>query len=351
MPSKSRKPTSSEISPDMWRFLYQRADAFAQLQMWECMPAPDLVGVLHPLTGEPVLVGITGQQKEVFSATLYHGDEAMRWLLAADDGTPETSTEDLLAVFGLKVEFVQKRELLPEEKRRIKAIGFVPRSKRWPVFRSHTPGCMPWHINEEDASVLLCLLPQITALCALLRPAYENGHAQTENVFPFWPKDKDPDQPLSVSELKSFGVKLPPFSPTHFIIDEVTMANLAALPRRADLVLELDAIFSTDAISEGERPWFPKLAMAVENNTGIVAGFEMSKGPNIHSGILAGQAIIAAMKAMHARPEAIHVTQPRIATALAPFAQALGIAILLQKKLPRLTKALSAMPAGFGFGR
>ncbi len=91
----------------MWRLLYAKADAFAQLRMWECMPAPDLVGVLHPLTGEPVLVGVTGQQKEVFSVTLYYGNQALRWLLAADDGTPETSTEDLLGISGLKVEFAQ----------------------------------------------------------------------------------------------------------------------------------------------------------------------------------------------------------------------------------------------------
>ena len=351
MPAKKHKPTSSEISPGMWKLLYAKADAFAQLRMWECVPAQDLIGVLHPLTGEPVLVGVTGQQKEVFSVILYDGNEALRWLLGEDDGTPETSTEDLLGIAGLKVEFAQKRELLPEEKLRIQAIGFVPRSKRWPVFRKQTPGCVPWHIDEEDAFILLSLLPQITALCALLRPAYENGYAQTGNSFPFWPNGKDPDQPLPISEIKQFGVKPPPQPPTHFTVDEVTMANLAALPRQVGLVLEVDAIFSTDAIPEGERPWFPKLAMVVENRTGIVAGFEMSKGPNAHSGILAGQVLVAAMKAMRVRPEAVHVTQSRIATTLTPFAQPLGITVLLQKKLPQLKKALTAMPAGFGFGR
>ena len=44
--------------------------------------------------------------------------------------------------------------------------------------------------------------------------------------------------------------------------------------------------------------------MAVENNTGIVTGFEMSKGANTHSGLLAGQALLATMQTMRTRPAA-----------------------------------------------
>ena len=88
-----------------------------------------------------------------------------------------------------------KVELLPEEKRRVKDLGFQPARNRpqwWPTFQSMRPGYVPWHLDQDAADSLLHILPRLIALGACVKPLFENDDPLLRDGFGFWPKGRAP---------------------------------------------------------------------------------------------------------------------------------------------------------------
>ena len=345
-----------ELSPETWRALYAAADAFGALKLWECMGDSELLGVDDPRTGEPALGAVMGGLGEVFGIALHHGPAALRWVLElATCDEPELDLDAFLTIAVVKVEFVQKRELPPEDKRRVKALGFSPggRGAMWPTFQSHRPGHVPWHIDEEDARLLLHALPRLTALGAAVRPLYENDDDFPSDGFAFFPKDRTPG-PLRLDEVEWRHVEMPAEpAPEPFAVDEVTAAILAKLPQHPGTVIELEAFSGVGAIEEGGengRPWAVKAAMAAEAASGVIAGMELASSPRDTLEGIAGRALVAAMKSLEVRPSAVHLKSRRAEESLASLAAQLGIRLVLRGELPAVDEARDAMPAQFGFG-
>ena len=357
MPKKNRQPVIPEIPLETWRALYAAADALGELRLWECMGDSELLGVDDPHAGGPVLGAVMGTLGEVFGLALHHGPAALRWVLElATSDEPEVDIDEFLAIAVVKVEFVPKRELPPEDKRRMKALGFVPRGgarAKWPAFQSHRPGYLPWHIDETDARLLLHALPRLTALGAAVRPLYDSDAAFPSDGFAFFPKDRAPG-PLRLEEVEWRQVGMPPEPPVAaFSVDEVTAAILAKLPRQPSVVLEVEAFCGVSSIAEGGedgRPWLVKAALAAESGSGFIAGMEMGEAPDEALEAIAGRALVAGIKALGVRPGAVHLKSRRAAEALAALATQLGIPLKLRRALPAVDEARAALPPQFGFG-
>ena len=357
-PKRTRKPAVPEIPSETWRELYAMADAFGALQLWECMGDAELLGVDDPQTGEPMLGAVMGGLGELFGIAIHHGPAGLRWVL--DLATSEDPVPDLDAFLNItvvKVEFVPRRELMPEEKLRVKEIGFVPSGgarAKWPTFQSQRPGYMPWHIDGDDVRLLLHALPRLTALGAAVRPLCESDDDFPSDGFAFWPRDRDPAEPLRLDEVEWRHVRMPEEQPPEpFTVDEQTSALLAKLPQQAATVIELDAFGSMMPVSEGGengRPWSPKMALAAETSTGIIAGMEMSGSPRDLPEAIAGRAFVGGLKTLGVRPGAVHLKNRRTAQALGPLAAQLGIRLVLCRELPALDEVLAEMPPQFGFG-
>ncbi len=357
MPKKSSKPIVPALPSETWRALYEAADALGELRLWECMGDSELLGVDDPHSGGPVLGAVMGGMGEVFGIALHHGPAALRWVLdLATNDAPEVDMDAFLSIAVVKVEFVPKGELPPEDKRRMKALGFVPRGglrAKWPVFQSHRPSYLPWHIDESDARLLLHALPRLTALGAAVRPLYESDDDFPSDGFAFFPKDRAAG-PLRLDEVEWRQVTVPPESaPAAFAVDEVTAAILAKLPRQSAVVLEVEAFCGIGSIAEGGEdgcPWLVKAALAAESESGFIAGMELGKSPGDTLEAIAGRAFVGGMKKLGVRPGAVHLKNRRVAESLAALAAQLGIPLKLCRELPAVDEARAAMPPQFGFG-
>ena len=357
MPKKSRKLVIPEIPLETWRELYEAADALGGLRLWECMGDSELLGVDDPSVDGPVLGAVMGGLGEVFGIALHYGPAGLRWVIElATSDEPDVDMDEFLSIAVVKVEFVPKGELPPEDKRRMKALGFAPRGGprgKWPLFQSHRPGYLPWHIDEGDARLLLHALPRFTALGAAVRPLYESDNDFPSDGFAFFPKDRAPG-PLPLEEVEWRRVVSPPEPPPDsFSVDEVTAAILAKLPQQPSVVLEVEAFCGVGSIAEGGengRPWLVKAALAVEAESGLIAAMEPGSGPGDPLEAMAGRALVGGMKALGIRPGALHLKSRRAAAALAALAAQLGIALKLRRVLPAVDEARDAMPPQFGFG-
>lgn len=357
-PKRTRKPAVPEIPPETWRELYAMGDAFGALRLWECMGDSELLGVDDPASSQPMLGAVMGGLGEVFGIAIHHGPAGLRWVLdLATSEDPAPDLEAFLNISVLKVEFVRKSELTPEEKRIVKEIGFVPSGglrAKWPSFQSHRPGHIPWHIGEDDARLLLHALPRLTALGAAVRPLYEVEDDIPQDGFAFWPKDREPGTALRLDEVEWRHVQMPDEpAPEPFTLDEKKSALLAKLPQNPALVIELDVITGVASVREGGddgRPWAVKMALVAEQRSGVIVGMEMGGSPHDLAEAIAGRALAASMKALAARPGAVHLKSRRTAQALGPLAEQLDIRLVLRRELPAVEEAVAAMPPQFGFG-
>ena len=357
MPKKSSKLTVPEIPNETWRALYEAADALGGLRLWECMGDSELLGVDDPHTDGPLLGAVMGGMGEVFGIALHYGPAGLRWVLElATSDEPEVDMDAFLSIAVLKVEFMPKGELPPEDKRRMKALGFAPsggRGTKWPTFQSHRPGYLPWHIDESDARLLLHALPRLIALGAAVRPLYESEGDFPSDGFAFFPKDRALG-PLRLDEVEWRQVAMPPEpAPASFAVDEVTAAILANLPRQPSVVLEVEAFCGGGAITDGGengRPWMVKAALSAAAGSGLIAGMELGKSPGDTLEAIAGRGLVGAMKALGVRPGAVHLKSRRAAESLAALAAQLGIPLKLRRELPAVEEARAGMPPQFGFG-
>jgi hypothetical protein len=213
------------------------------------------------------------------------------------------------------------------------------------------PGCVPWHLDEADAELLLHVLPRLTALGACVRPLFEGDEALPADGFAFWPRGRAPGEPLRPEEVEWRTLAVPPWrAPEPFSVDEVTAARLAALPLAPTLALELDAQAGFTPIGEGERPWYMKTGLAAEARTGVIAGVAMGENPTDPLEAIAGRALVQAITALGKRPGKVRVQKERIAQALAPLAGRFGVKIELQRSLPMIDEAMASISAQMGMG-
>ena len=52
-------------------------------------------------------------------------------------------------------------------------------------------------------------------------------------------------------------------------------AELIALPRDSDLVIELDCLYSPGLVTDGSRPYFPWMSLVVDAHNGLVLATEL----------------------------------------------------------------------------
>jgi hypothetical protein len=355
MPAPKPRPTIPRVPSDTWAALYRAADELRALALWECMGDSELLCIEDERTGGTMLGAVMGGAGEVFGLAIYHGEDGCRMVLEAALGENEASPmENFHLTSVLKVEFVPKAELAAEEKRRVKQLGFRPAIQSpqwWPTFQSMRPGCVPWHLDEAEAELLLHVLPRLTALGACVRPLFEGDDVLPADGFAFWPRGRAPGEPLRPEEVEWRKLAVPAWrAPEPFTVDEVTAARLAALPPEPALALELDAQAGFTPIGEGERPWYMKTGLAAEVRTGVIAGMGMGENAADPLEAIAGRALVQAITALGKRPGKVRVQKERIAIALAPLAERLGVKIETRKTLPMIDEAMASMSAQMGMG-
>lgn len=147
-----------------WNNLCQAAVEFRDLACWEWTDDTTLFAVENPKTGETGFCSIMGQQGEFTALGVYLGDFGWTLLAAIIAGVFDEQPD--IVRFNQKclmASFEDRGDLQEQDRALLKIAGIKPRGRgEWPIFRSHRPGYLPWHLEPDEAEFLTLALQQAT---------------------------------------------------------------------------------------------------------------------------------------------------------------------------------------------
>lgn len=354
--SDACQPAVPRVSAETWKTLLALATDFHRLAPWEWMHDSHVIGLRHPVTGDVLLGSILGRLRQVFGLLVYRHDTGRRWVLNTilNDGDPGGLEDDDTAFEQdlVKAEFVLKRDLVKEDQAVLAAAAYVPAEKRghvWPQFRSLVPGGFPWHITQAEAETMVFALPRVAAVARLMRAQPRVWDDHCDGQIGYVPADYDPAAGELRADQLEWQPMLPPPAPPPepMALDDATQARLLKLAPAKGFHLELDVTYANFPMANSDRPFFPKLAMAVDRASGFIGGFHLGDFQD-HDGARAlGVVLQQALTRLERRPENIRVQRSRVATMLAQAAKALAIPVVHDDELAELNQARQSMEQHF----
>jgi hypothetical protein len=339
MASRSTQPKPPVLRTETVRALYAAASEFHRLSPWEYLSDNNLLG-LQDAGGRVRLVSVLGNADEAFGLRVHRGEQGVRWALTLATGE-ECDGQDpnfLHSQDSLFVEFVPRRELEQHDLTVLNKIGFKPLSpgrRGWPKFRSQRPGAAPWYLEQAEAKMLLSDLRKAIQFCRLVAIRKHLFRNRDPNEVAFYPKSMASNEELSEEQLtwqKLVLTEEPP--PELFLLSDSQRALLARLPRRQELSIEIDCLYSPGLVSDGSRPFFPWLSLAVNAKDGVILGIELANSRTEKPEDVTGRCLIKVLSKLKCRPREFAVKRHRLAVALSPVAEALDAAVFQVSSLP-----------------
>jgi hypothetical protein len=137
----------------------------------------------------------------------------------------------------------------------------------------------------------------------------------------------------------------PPLEPTpaEVSLSEEVLAQLNRLPQAKGFHLELDVSYAPYPISCEDRPRFPKLALAVDRESGAVVGFRIGELQDSEGAEALAVALREGLKQVGHRPEKIGVQKPRVGAMLEKVVGALHVPLVQVAELPSLNDARESL--------
>ena len=338
--------------------MFAAADDFDRLAPWTWMHDSQIIGLRDPKTDALLLASILGRMRTMFALLLYRNPAGHRWILNTILSDGEWGADDpdnALEQDVIKVEFVFKRSLNKQDRAIVSAAEYSPALKcarPWPQFRNLVPGGYPWHPTEAEAETLLFALPRVGAVAQLVReqPDLWDDHCNGEIAVVPTTFDPAKDQ-LSAGQI-DWVPMIPPPEPELEMssFDEASLTELLNLPQRRGFHLEMDVAYAHMVIGGPDRPYFPKLAMAVDRASGFVGGFHLADAEDRDGTSALATVLRSSLTQLGARPGAILVQRSRVAAMLAKVSSQLHIPVLRDKELDALEAARTQMESIFGLG-
>ncbi len=333
------------VAPESWHALLAAAADFAALKPWEFAYDSDAVGLTDPVTGETRIATVLGNAGQVFAAVFYRRT-GLRWILSMLGDAPDPEElNNADGIDALKLEFVSKRELVPEDLAVLKTAAFKPEGKGavWPQFRSAEPGWHPWHITQTEADQLLMELRHLTAFCKMFEQHLELFDGRDATEIPFLPATL-PDRPLRPDDLDWRPLLLLPVTGLDpFEVPAKQLQKLSALKRQPGLACEFDSsLLPGGSFLENGRPCFGRFCLLVEKQQGLVLGMGVQSGA-LTPGEAAGRGLTEALLMAGKLPKKIYIGGSRLRPVLQPLCDELKIQLSPASSLPALEDASAAL--------
>ncbi|HOJ52596.1 MAG TPA: hypothetical protein PLT64_08915 [Syntrophales bacterium] len=336
--------TQLEPTMEEWRSLYTLADQLRKISPWSFMGEEIVFGVKHPETGEVGYCGILGGLGEVFAFVVYEGEAGLSGiirLLEEENGVSPDMIFETQHV--LMASFENREDLDKKDLNIIRQLGLKFRGKKcWPMFRHYKPGFVPWFIDSAQAKFLaLCLeqaidvLPRYQKDPSLLSEATADHHfvrirrkvsgkeTWTDNTLPAPPTrmERPPDVP----------------------VDDVSIARLQRQGKTMSGTWEIGYLYAPMPIQEtaGERPFFPRLMLVCETETGIILTFHMERDDTTPTRFR--DHLLEFFTVYNYLPSRMYANHPITATIIRPICRKLGIDFEYCRSLPTVEFAVSEM--------
>ncbi len=155
------KPKTPIVRQNVLEGLFDSATKFRKLEPWVFMEDSELFGVQNPDTGEIAYCCVMGAMGQVLGLAAYRGTAGLEFWRKMQSGeiSPENCPDLMFMQDCLIATFVGKEELDKEDKKIVAKLSLkFMGARRYPQFRSHRPGLMPWYLNESDAKFMAFIL-------------------------------------------------------------------------------------------------------------------------------------------------------------------------------------------------
>jgi tetratricopeptide (TPR) repeat protein len=322
-----------KVNIDVWRELYAASTAFRDAAPWLRLMDSQIFAVKNPSTGELGYGCVMGAVGRLRALALYRGERGLRSYLNVLHGEDSDNAGDFAGAQDcLMAEWTDREYVDTEDRRVYKALGLKFKGLAgWPVFRSYVPRYAPWYLTEEEAAFLTLGL----------RAAFEvNRQLLAGLKIPEAPGRLFTLTPVSSGFSTEWGELIAPAAPvpTPIIPDPAKIGALRARGLKRIGIWEADVFMQPAIISDRDRPYFFRSALAADKQSGMILHFEPVAPEQPDESVL-GDLLVGLMNRQGAVPAGIDVRQNSLAEALAPLARELDIRISVKKRLPAIAAA------------
>ncbi|SMG51702.1 DUF7309 domain-containing protein [Paenibacillus aquistagni] len=282
MTVKEKQPASKE-QEKVWTEeqqqlskLYETAREFKKLACWKWISDNHIFGVQNPEDGEIGYCSIMGESENLFGLALFRGSEGLEslndMLIERDERYAWLHRQKCIMVTYEDRTDLEKRDLAE-----IKELGLSFRGRNaWPMFRVFDPGFVPWTLDMEQVRFMTAALEQAMDFATrvkkdaslLTAPQSGNVLVRTNESGAWEDRWMEP----------GFILKRP---------NKVMMSNQEMLndimnrfPNKKGH-WETEFFYAPVAVKgEGERPYYPRLAIWVDRTTRSAVGFHLCYDEN-----------------------------------------------------------------------
>jgi hypothetical protein len=302
------------------------------------MVEDQIFGVQDPESGELGFVSVMGILGEHLAVMALRGAQALYdfWDLHNEAG--QARPEQLFEISQLQASFEDRQQLDSHDLEIIKSLGLKYRGRQsWPLFRSYTPGYLPWYLEANEVRFLACILEQVLQVAPRVRDD-ESLLTPTQDHRDYLVRVPRQTAQGYIWEDRVIRVPPPPAEMIDLYMNMEEYEAITKLPAGLHR-LEADLILLPTPIREekGERPYFPYILLIVESEGGFVIGTEMLRpAPTLKDmwGFVPAAMVHALLNAGIV-PKEIQVTTDLMEALLGHLGQALGFKV---KKSARLRK-------------
>lgn len=335
------------VSMPVWRELLEAATAFRDARPWELMCDADNFALIdeQQLPWFPSVLGAAGQ---VFGLAFYKGAGGLRFLLEGVVGVQELNPDVLFQQDALLMDWGAKKALDPEEVKILTQLGFTPKPRErlaWPSYRSHVPGLYPWPLTEQEARELTVGIRATLACYALVasRPDFFAPGETQGDLLPTVLIRDALSGPLQENQVEWRQWQVPPPEiPALLFPGPGWTTALRALPQKPKFEMQFDEYYTSDPVAEGGRPYFSRMSMIADGDSGYIYEAELS-GPNKSWNERVLSAWSKAIRSAGSRPSTISIHRREWLLSLQPLADSLGIRLELQNSLPFIEEARASL--------
>ncbi len=336
----------NQLTLDEWRVLYEAWIQVKEIAPWEWMYETNVFGVQNPATDEIGYVSVMGNLGEHYAMAVYSGARGLYgfWRMQQE---LEHNPFLVIETPQLQASWEDRKLLDDTERQVIKNLGLKFRGKQaWPQFQSYRPGCLPWHLEADEARFLTIVVQQLLEVAPRFKanPRLLPDPAKGQYLVRVPRKVgdavvwEDTIQPVPPVPVMSFDMPM----------DTKLLAQVKALPQSRDKV-EMDLFVVPSPIREHKekRPYFPYMLMAVHSRSGAIIGGELlAPDPDIIA-VWARVPLttLTYFAAFGARPRVIYVPSQALADLLKRLGLELGCKVMVRRNLRFLAEAKQSFMA------
>jgi len=326
-------------APEALRELVRAAQVFHHSEPWKQLDSDQPFGVRDPRTNRVVLALVTGQSGIAFGLHTYpafDGFVTLQLVLRGLLSHPDEAS--FLSMRSTICQFVKRSDLPPEERRSLRAAGYVERSgEPLPMFRSLVPGFLPWRLDEEEVRLLTLVLEQTIHVArdvALNPKLFDGGSGNSYLTRRSMSDGDDAPDAYEWAGPDFFGPRkrVP-------IPDELTATRLARLPLREDAEWEIALALNGGVLqpTPGHRPEMLLTMVVVDRASGHVHHGEPLPASSALDDV--GARLARTLLDLGYAPRRILVSDPALRAQLAPVARFARSRLLRVQHVARAERA------------